>query len=148
MPYVESVAPVQPTTFLDDLLGAMTVTAAGPLASTGNLNLVTAGPSPILPSNDMADFTAATFGGYAPGTFSLGSIPLNLPSGKGRGLVSNSLFVADGTTSEVVTGYVVVDGNGNTILMEYFPAPIPMSNNGDFIDLTVSVGFLFAPPIA
>jgi len=148
MPSLESVRPIYARTFLDKVMGAFKVVPADPLVGIGSLRLCTAGPSPITPETDEADFTEASFGGYAAGVFTPDVPDVTLPSGLGRGQMVSKLFVCDGTTPETITGYFTEDADGQFLMGEYFPSPIPMTANGDFIDLTVTIALMYEPQVA
>lgn len=134
------------STFLQILNGALATAPVNPLIDTPSIQLYTDGPSPITQTMVAADFTEATFPGYAAVAAILPvAPPVNIPSGLGIGRLISGLFVCTGTASENIQGYYVVDTGNNVILAEAFPAPVPIANYGDYINLTVLFSFLFAP---
>ncbi len=126
---------VRPTVFRNVLNNLFSTADLSTIVGAGKIALVTAGPSPITPATVFGDFTEALFGGYAQANWTPTGAPVNTPSGNGIANLKNGLFVCDGTTPETITGYVCLDSTGVIVQSEYFPAPIPMALDGDFIDL-------------
>lgn len=115
-----------------------------PAMGTPRLHLFTAGPNPPTPNSVKADFTEATFNGYASfplvGTF-VG--PVNTPSGSGVALTMTRTFIAGSgfvTPGETILGWWI-DNNSTTLyLSERFDAGVPIAAAGDFLTLEI-----FAP---
>lgn len=144
MPSVSSQSPTITQYFLNQITsGFLAIPAAG-LLTGGEIQLFTAGPTPITPNSVAGDFTECTFDGYAAVTYA-SAAGVNLPSGDGWGQMKGGTFVCTGsTTPENVAGYLLVDGGGALVLAEYFDAPIPITVLGDFIDLALFVPLGFS----
>jgi len=145
--FKESIAPVWMRGLLANLLAALPFRPAAGLAVDFECHLYTAGPSPITPLAVPADFTEATFGGYAAvGTLNTGT-PFNSPSGDGLLGVSGAQFFADSTIvppGEVILGYYITNTAGTVVLWaEEFDTPVPIVNDGDFIDLAIALPLNF-----
>jgi hypothetical protein len=128
------------------LLAALSARPGAALLVTPTVHLFTAGPAPISPLNLPADFTEATFVGYAAQVITL---PLtgvvNLPQGDGLGVLATVNFLAGAVVSpgENILGYWVDDGATAVLYYaEIFSAPIPIVNVGDFIQIDVMWGLL------
>jgi len=135
--------------FLLALLDALLARPAAAILPTLTTRLFTAGPTPITPNNATADFTEATFNGYAEVVVTPGSTPVNTPSGEGIALIGDANFIATGAAiPETILGYYVVGPAGSMLMGEYFPAPVPIVNPGDFISLNLSVPLSFSPTVA
>jgi len=125
--------------FLEDaLLTALSAMPAGALLDNPKIKLFTGGPSPITRNSVIGDFTEATFGGYASAVADTIGVPINLPSGVGRGIpTATGNFVCTGAPFEVILGYWIEDFTSHFIMGETFAAPIAIASAGDFISLTV-----------
>lgn len=129
------------------LIQAIKTRPAAAIAATPEVKLFTVGPIPILPTADVTDFTECTFDGYAAVSAVYGA-PVNLPSTQGLGVIGPASFVCTGpTTPETVLGYYITDGATMFVAGEYFDVPIPINNNGDFIDLQTFLNTAFVVPV-
>jgi hypothetical protein len=145
VPYVQSENPTLSRTLIAALLGTLQTDPAAPLLSTPKVKLFTAGPSPITPESVPADFTEATFAGYA--EVALGTLlgPVNFSNGGGIGLHVEANFLGGAVVApgEVILGYYVTDDADALYLAERFDTPIPIAVPGDFIALDVIFGIPF-----
>jgi len=131
---------------IDPLLAALSARPAAALLTTPTVHLFTAGPSPITPTQVPADFTEATFVGYAAAALTPIVGPVITPSFTCRAVFANVSFVAGAVVgSQNVLGYWVDDASTHFYLGEFFPAPVQIVNPGDFIDLAVLIGLPFRP---
>lgn len=147
MPLQSSRNPTFSRFLVNAVVGAYNVAPADPLIDTAAYRLFSAGPLPITPDSLEADFTESAFSGYTAQSGSPAG-PVNLPSGLGVGMTADALFTRNsGATSENVLGYYVTDANDNLIMAEYFDAPIPMENAGDFISLQIFLPMAFRTSI-
>lgn len=108
------------------------------------VKLFTAGPSPITQYSSIADFTEATFGGYAALTPALGDFAynVNFPNANGMMNIYSGFFIAAGITppGETVLGYYVEDFAGTGLVMaELFNEPVDFANDGDFLELMIAL---------
>lgn len=128
-------------TLLSSLVGCLTARPAAAILSTPTVHLCVNSPN-ITPGSLPADFTEATFTGYAAVAISTWSAVLNLMLNV-IGIAGSALFVQTGTAiTQTVTGYYVTDGTGAVFYgAELFPTPVPMSSIGSFVDLTVVLPF-------
>ena len=110
---------------------AIKVAAAGPL-NGAKVHLFTAGPV-LGPRNITADFTEATYTGYAAATVTWGT-PYYGTNGNAKvegGIISFEL-TADLTGPVTLLGYYVTNTAGTGLLfMELFVSPIILQFNGD-----------------
>lgn len=142
MPFVSSILPVFARAIVSKLVGALFARPAAAAIVDGKIKLFSAGPFPITPNSVAADFTECTFGGYGEVT-PIVPTTINLPSTQGLGANFQGNWVATGSDPQNVAGYYIVDTDDNFVAGETFPAPIPMLNNGDFIDLSVVLPVAF-----
>jgi len=84
----------------------------------------------------LADFTEATFPGYAPQSISTPNAAFL--NGTGRGEVDADLmtWTATGASGETVFGYFIYDAALDVIWCERFNAPVPMGAPGAAVDVT------------
>src|SRR3954467_2606859 len=133
--------------FLNALIGTIKTRPAAALMVTPILHLFTSVSPAISLDSVPADFTEATFGGYAnvPG---VSFIPpgVTLPSGQGLGTWSTGyIFIADTTLvppGETVLGYYLDDGVTTLYMAEMFDTPVPFAANGDFLSLDLYFPFI------
>jgi hypothetical protein len=145
--YAQSVAPtLSQVNVLEALLACLMTRPAAALLTTPTVHLFTAAPSPITPQSTIAEFTEATFTGYAAVVLTALLGPVNSPSGTCEAVFNNASFIAGAlTSSQNILGYWVDDGATHWYMGEYFQGPIPIVNPGDFIDLAVMIGLAFIP---
>lgn len=129
-------------TLADGIADAICATApADPLLDSTHLVLYTAGP---IPSFDpvKADFTLATFAGYAAVALAPTLGPVNFPTNR-RGYHQECEFTAGVILApQTILGCLVLDAAGTGVLaQEQFEAPYTFSVNGD----TLSYDAIFAP---
>lgn len=137
MPQRTSVLPVVNRSLLYNWLAHFGAGPTIPTVTTVTVRLFKAGPTPITPDTQLADFTECDFGGYA-GVVVTAFPRVTLPSNNGCGIAINALFTSDGTppADNLVQGYYIEDTAGSSVVIaEYFPAPIPIAFLGDFVDL-------------
>lgn len=148
MPVIQSIAPVVTRVFTTKVILTFTAIPAAELMVGGQVGLFTAGPLPITPDSNDADFTQATFSGYANVNGTWGTA-LNLPSLEGQGSRAVALFVHNGgPVAENILGYVVRDADGDLAFAETFDTPIPMNALGDFISLETYLPIGFTTPVS
>jgi len=122
------------------LLAALSARPAAALLITPFVHLFIAGPNPIVPTTLPADFTEATFVGYAPIALPLpllGPVNLGLTD---LGVHEEVDYLAGAVVppGEDILGYYIDEAavGGLTLYMaETFDVPIPISIAGDFISL-------------
>jgi hypothetical protein len=123
------------------LLTALSARPAAALLTTPTVHLFTAGPSPVHPSSVVADFTEATFTGYAAVVLGAWSGVVNLPNADGQGIHQDATFTAGAIVGpgQMILGYWMDDGAGNFQGGETFPAPFPINVLGDFLSVDVFI---------
>jgi len=148
--FQQSFQPVFSRIFIDRLIDTMGNAPTDPLIDDGVLRLYTAVTEPISPQSEVADFTEATFSGYAEVAVdtSLAPNPVNYPTEAGRGFDVQGNFIADNAITppgETILGYYVVEKTGGEVIVcaEEFAEPVPIVNFGDFLDLSVILGAMF-----
>jgi len=122
------------------LLSALNVAPGAALLVTPFIHLFTAGPLPITPLSVPADFTEATFVGYAAQAWNL---PLLGPINVNEAILAlhneeNFLAGAVVPPGEMIAGYWIDEAAAGGLVMyfgEAFTAPVPIAALGDFISL-------------
>jgi len=142
MPFVQSENIVIARPIAAALLDALSARPAAALLVTPFVHLFTAGPSPITPDSLPADFTEATFAGYAAVAWTLPLLgPINVSSvNLGVHNAQNFLGGAVVPPGENILGYWVDEaaaGGTDLYLAETFVSPIPIAFPGDFISLDI-----------
>jgi hypothetical protein len=119
------------------LLATLLTRPANPLLTTPTVHLYTAATNPPSPQSAVADFTEATFAGYAAVVLASLVGPVLLPSSEGYGLIGHADFIGGAVVSpgQVIIGYWIDDGTATFYAGEAFQNPIPISVPGDFISL-------------
>lgn len=104
---------------------ASVLNATGPVHSTVKLAKGAFAPSP---TSDPTTFTEADFDGYASKTVAAWSAAYLVPNGSAETIAGSVLtWIPTGsTTSNVVTGYWIIGGNGDYLGGEAFATPVPM----------------------
>lgn len=126
-----------------DLIAALSARPAGALLTTPFVKLFTAVSANPNPYSAVADFTEATFTGYAGQACTLPLIgPINVTGSTIAGLGNVNFVAGSGITppGQTILGYYVVDDNAaptKVYMSELFPSPIPIVNPGDAISLDV-----------
>jgi hypothetical protein len=92
------------------------------------------------PANVIADFTEATFDGYAPLALTALAGPFRQPDGSFRILNDWAFQMTGSTTPNLIYGYWAEDHTGALIFAERWPAPVSMVDAFSEIHLTVGVG--------
>jgi len=142
MPQVQSKNPVYGRQVVDHLLDALSARPAAAELVTPFVHLFTAGPSPVLPTNLPADFTEATFVGYASIALPLpllGSVQAD-PNDLGQHNEVDFLAGAVVAPGENILGYWVDEAAAPGLVLylaEIFETPIPIAALGDYISLDV-----------
>jgi len=140
MPFVTSHNIVLGRPLVAALIGRLSVGAAPALLVTPFVHLWTVGPSPITPLNLPADFTQATFTGYAPIALPLPLLgPVNLAFDS-LGAHEEVDFLAGAVVppGENILGYWIDEAAVGGVVMymgETFDDPVPIAAAGDFISL-------------
>jgi len=122
------------------LVARLSVGGAAALLVTPFVHLFTAGPSPITPLTLPADFTEATFVGYAPIALPLPLLgPVNLAFDD-LGAHEEVDFLAGAVVppGENILGYWIDEAAVGGLVMylgETFEDPVPIALAGDFISL-------------
>lgn len=143
MPQIQTRNPVLGRPLVDALLDALSVVPGAALLVTPKVHLFTAGPTPILPTSLPADFTQATFAGYAAAALALpllGSIQID-PNDLAQHNEVDFLAGAVVAPGETILGYWVdeaVAGGLVLYMAEIFETPIPITQVGDYISLDVA----------
>lgn len=142
MPFVQSTSPVFARNVADDLLGSLSAIPVAAGLVTPFVHLFTVGPGAITPDFTPADFTEATFAGYAPVALALPLVgPINADANH-DGVHNEADFLGGAVVSpgENILGYWI-DDNATTpttqYLAEVFATPIPIAAVGDYISLDV-----------
>jgi len=142
MPQVQTRNPVFGRALVEALLDSLSAVPVAAGLVTPKVKLFTAGPSPITPDSVPADFTEATFAGYAAGALALpllGSINID-PNHLGQHNEVDFLAGAVVAPGESILGYWIDDSVGAPTKMymgEIFETPIPIAVAGDYISLDV-----------
>jgi len=155
MPQVQTRNPVMGRPLVEALLDSLSVVPGAAHLVTPKVKLFTAGPSPITPDSLPADFTEATFVGYAPAALTLpliGSINIDA-NDLGQHNEVDFLAGAVVAPGETILGYWVDDSVAAPTKMymgEIFETPIPIAALGDYISLDVvfpsALSFNLTPP--
>lgn len=127
---------------LRTMLGAWSSAQFTPPA-TGTMKLFTGNPV-ITNQNVEADFTEATFPGYASQTWTFGSDFMQ-PDEETAAMNSTVCNFTGGAivTPETITGFWLLDGVGNYIGADFLrdangdPAPVVMANNGQILPVMI-----------
>jgi len=122
------------------LIGALSARPAAALLVTPFVHLFTAGPTPITPDSVPADFTEATFVGYAAAALTLPLVgPLVIGADQlGGSNQANFIGGAVVPPGETILGYWIDEAAAAGTIMylgETFQSPIPIAQLGDFISL-------------
>lgn len=139
MPFVTSQRPIESVGLAQAILAALSTRPSAALLTTPTVHLFTALASPISPNTTVANFTEATFSGYAAVTQGTLLGPINLPGFDGYGVHAEADFLATAVVApgQNILGYWVDNGASTFYYGETFPNPIPISNPGDYISLDV-----------
>jgi hypothetical protein len=142
--FLQSFLPVWGLALLNAMLAALQVRPGAALTAALHVHLFTATSQQLTQNSTVAQFTEATFTGYAAVVLGTLSGPVNTPSKTATALFLNPSFVCSASgTPNVILGYWVDDGAGNFIMAESFASPVPIVNPGDFIDLGILFGSEF-----
>lgn len=140
MPFVpsENIIIARPTAAA--MLAALSARPAAALLITPFVHLYTAGPAPVTPDSLPADFTEATFVGYAATALALPLLgPINIgPNTIGDHNPADFLGGAVVPPGETILGYWIDEAAvaGTVLYMaETFVSPVPIAFPGDFISL-------------
>lgn len=138
--FVKSQNPVMGRPLAEALLSALDTVPLAALLVTPKVHLFTAGPNPITPASLPANFTEATFAGYAVQALTLPLLgPIN-GSGQVIGVHNEVDFLAGAVVApgEIILGYWVdelVAAGTKMYYGELFAVPIPIVNPGDFVSI-------------
>jgi len=151
--FVTSIQPFFQFDFMAEIVDALSVNPGAALLVTPHVKLFTAAANNPSPFSVLADFTEATFAGYATKVLTLPLVgPANMaPLILGGHREVDWLAGAVVAPGELILGYYVTDalGAGTRVYMsELFQAPIPILNPGDEISLDVIFGFNLNPAVA
>jgi len=151
--FIQSRNPVYSRAILDALLGALDTVPAAALLVTPFVHLFTAGPSPITPDSVPADFTEATFTGYAADALALPLLGPITADSLHQGVHQEVDFLAGAVTppGQVILGYWIDEAAtaGTDFYMgEIFEVPIPIAALGNYISLDVVFPLTNAPSIS
>lgn len=149
MPFFQTHNLTMSKALIDGLLAALSARPAAALLTTPTVHLFTAGPSVITPTQVPADFTEATFTGYASQTLGTLLGPIQLPNTEGDGVHADVNFLAGAVAppGQMILGYWIDDGATTFFGGEVFPNPIPIGVPGAFIDLDVVFPILSPAPV-
>lgn len=142
MPQLQSKNPVLGRPLVDDMLSALDTVPIAALIVTPKVHLFTAGPAVITPGSLPADFTEATFVGYAVAALTLPLLgPINADA-QDRGVHNDVDFIGGAVVppGQVILGYWVDElvAAGTKLYMgEIFETPIAIALPGDYISLDV-----------
>lgn len=146
----QSIQPVFSRLFLENLLTSLGALPADALMPDFELRLFTAGPSPITPASVAGDFTEADFSGYAAQVVDYAPVAANSPNRDAVGLVGIGIFVRNSVTApdNTVLGYYVCNSTTHELAFsEYFPAPVTITNLGDYIALEAFLPIILSPVV-
>lgn len=135
---------------IDALLAALSTVPGAALLATPKVLLWTDGPT-ITPDWDPADYTEATFSGYAAATVTLSVASVNI-GGTDQARVATVTFVAatGGPIADTCNGYALVDTTkAIPYMIERFPTGFAFGAIGDFlqIDLIVPLPMVYSPTV-
>jgi len=138
--FVQSSSIVLGRPLVEALLSALDTVPLAALIVTPFIHLFTVGPTPITPLSLPADFTEATFVGYAAQAWNLPLLgPINVDSVT-LGVHGEENFLAGAVVppGEMIAGYWIDEAAAGGVVLymaELFAAPIPIAVAGDFISL-------------
>lgn len=149
MPQVQTRNPVYGRELVAELLDALSARPAAALLVTPQVKLFTLGPAQITPDSVPADFTEATFAGYAPVALTLPLLgPINIdPADYSVHNEADFLAGAVVPPGETILGYWIDDDAAAPTRMyqgEIFETPIAIAQAGDYISLDVNFAMRFA----
>lgn len=142
MSWLQTTNPIFGRPLVDALLGALSVVPGAALLATPHVHLFTAGPTPITSASLPADFTEATFVGYAAQALNLPLVgPINADDDH-RGVHNEENFLGGAIVApgETVLGYWIDNAAAAGTIMymaETFETPVQFANPGDFLSLDV-----------
>lgn len=130
---------------LDAMLGGLDVVPGTAFLVTPKIELF-AGATPVTPTSAWADFTKATFHGYA-----VASVTLNAPGNLVGGDQARTATVFFHATSggslgpQQIDGYILSDGAAIFYGGELFQTPVQIAAVGDFLQVDVILPLLVSP---
>lgn len=141
---LDSRNPILSTGLSEALADALSARPAAALLVTPFVHLWVAGPATPDQNSLPADFTEATFGGYAATALAL---PLLGPGNLDQNIIGGIMdvtFLADGTAPlpESILGYWVDNAAaGSTVMyqLETFESPVNFTTAGDFLTLQIRI---------
>jgi len=150
--FIQSRNPVYSRAILDALLGALDVVPGAALLVTPFVHLFTAGPSPITIDSVPADFTEATFTGYAADSLALPLLGPITADSLNQGVHQEVDFLAGAVSppGETILGYWIdeaASGGTDFYMGEIFETPVAISALGNYISLDVVFPLRNAPSI-
>lgn len=133
-------------TLLDALLGCLAARPAAALLTTPKLQLFV-GNTTVTPLSAWADFTFATFHGYADAAVTL-TAPGNLANGDQCVTSAVNYIATTGGSlgAQNIAGYILSDGAAAFYAGERFDVPVSIAAVGDFLDLDFILPLLVRPP--
>jgi hypothetical protein len=143
MPDWQTRNPVLGRPMVDNIVGGFSAIPGAAFLVTPFVHLFTAGPTPITPESLPADFTEATFAGYAAQALNLPLVgPVQYDADDRAGINAEN-FVAGAVVSpgETILGYYIDEAAAGGVVLymaEYFAVPIPIVALGDFIHIDVA----------
>lgn len=148
MPQLQSKNPVLGQIVIDVLIEAFSDVPAAAGLVTPFVHLFTAGPPSITKNSAVADFTEATFAGYAAAALDLPLLGAITVNSQVVGAHNDVDFLAGAvvTPGEMIAGYWVDEaatGGGDFYMGEYFENPVPIGQAGDYISLDVVFAVLW-----
>jgi hypothetical protein len=128
----------------DAMLAALSTVPTAALLATPSIELFT-NNTPPTPRSAWADFTKASFAGYAKAPVTISGVG-NLMNDD-QGALAHVLFKATAAISgpELCYGYILSDGLGIFYAGELFPTALQFATAGDYLDIDLVIPISVRP---
>ena len=142
MPFLKSQLITIGESLVAQLLACLNTRPSAGLLVNPKVHLWTAISGQLTPQSTVAQFTEASFPGYAAVNQPALLGPILLVGGEGYGMHVEADFLCSTTSppGQVILGYWV-DGGFVLYAVERFAQPVTVANLGDFISLDIIYGF-------
>ena len=125
----------------DRMLGLLVNKGAGYVVGSVTLRLFKNDFAPGEGDGTSTGYTEAAFGGYAGVALTGASWTISTTGSPTLATYAQQTFTCTAATSESIYGYYLATSSGGVPIVERFPdAPYVVTNNGDTIRITPSVG--------
>lgn len=139
----DAINPVWSKAYMKTILDTFVARPSGPLVAIVAVDLWTAGPTVVTPDNIKADFTVATFNGYAQGALvpdPASTTVVTTTNGLAVAYLGASQFIGgSGVTppGQTILGYYLTDSANHYMIAEKFASPVQIAGPGDFLELSL-----------